>query len=534
MISIFFILKIFRNQISLLKRSLLIIPCVLLMHQAFSQTYALPDTNFRNSLLKKHPYLMTGNELNLAAANAFTNGLDIDSANISDASGLQFFVNATSINLNANKLTSIPQIAGLNKLMFLFLAGNQLTSLPNLSGMTSLYDLQIQNNPISALPPSFSSLSNLRNFYAVGCQLTSLPNLSTLTNLEVLIVSLNPDLKTLPDLSALVNLKQLHLNVTGVDTIPGLSSLVNLEQLHCWNNHIRSISGLSSGPKLTYLLVQDNPLGSIPNLSAFPNLKELHVNNTGIDTLPGLSSLMNLEELHCSGNKIKSISGMNANTKLRWLVVNNNLLSSLPTLSNKPWLFGLNVKMNRLTFEDLLPLTSMPFFNGYEYSPQQMVGAEDTFTIRKNESFQLKLAIDPLISSNWYKWYKNGILLDSNQTGIRNFDPIDFSDAGVYSVVVTNPSLPSLTLKSYNWNIKIIDCEGCSAVFSPDGDGVIDTYKIEESGLARIYNLGGTLIKEIPAPGEWDGTDSNGSLADAGYYAIIINGRKTINVSLMR
>lgn len=81
-----------------------------------------------------------------------------------------------------------------------------------------------------------------------------------------------------------------------------------------------------------------------------------------------------------------------------------------------------------------------------------------------------------------------------------------------------------------------ITVDGCSKtdVFSPDGDGVLDTYYIEELGMAKIFDLDGNLVHEIPTPAHWDGTKRNGLLADAGYYAVVINDAKSYRVSLVR
>src|SRR4051812_6778334 len=76
---------------------------------AYSQTiYPLPDTNFRNKLLSDYPAVMTGNALNITAANNFTGVLNVSSANISNISGLQHFTKATGFNLNSDNLTTIP------------------------------------------------------------------------------------------------------------------------------------------------------------------------------------------------------------------------------------------------------------------------------------------------------------------------------------------------------------------------------------------------------------------------------------------
>ncbi len=71
-------------------------------------------------------------------------------------------------------------------------------------------------------------------------------------------------------------------------------------------------------------------------------------------------------------------------------------------------------------------------------------------------------------------------------------------------------------------------------VLSPDGDGNHDTYYIAEPGNAKIIDLTGNVIGELNSPVIWDGTTRTGSMADAGYYAIVVNNTTIYRVSLIR
>ncbi len=71
-------------------------------------------------------------------------------------------------------------------------------------------------------------------------------------------------------------------------------------------------------------------------------------------------------------------------------------------------------------------------------------------------------------------------------------------------------------------------------MISPNGDGITDSYYIEEPGIARIYDISRTLIKELTTPAEWNGYKSDQSLADDGYYAIVINDKKIIHITLVK
>lgn len=71
-------------------------------------------------------------------------------------------------------------------------------------------------------------------------------------------------------------------------------------------------------------------------------------------------------------------------------------------------------------------------------------------------------------------------------------------------------------------------------VITPNGDGISDTYFIEETGTAKIYDLRRKLIKTLSAPATWDGTNHSGALLDAGFYIIILNDKTPIYITLIR
>lgn len=68
--------------------------------------------------------------------------------------------------------------------------------------------------------------------------------------------------------------------------------------------------------------------------------------------------------------------------------------------------------------------------------------------------------------------------------------------------------------------------ENCDATFSPNGDGQSDTYYIEVTGKTLIYDKYGKMVRELNAPTYWDGTTTNGDLAEPGIY-FIVNGSST-------
>jgi hypothetical protein len=70
--------------------------------------------------------------------------------------------------------------------------------------------------------------------------------------------------------------------------------------------------------------------------------------------------------------------------------------------------------------------------------------------------------------------------------------------------------------------------------FSPDGDGINETFFIEKEGFAEIFDRKGNLVKKISVPAYWDGTDLSGKLLDLGYYVIVVNGNSKMYVTLLQ
>jgi len=495
--------------------------------------------------------MTTDGLLDVTAAKGMSQDLNLDNSNISDASGLQFFESTGILRLRNNNLTVFPQLSSMKGVRRVYVSNNHLTSIPDLSALYQLIDLYVVNNNLTDLP-SVQGKSTLLYITCSGNQITALPDLSALVNLQTLIVSFNP-------------------------------------------------------------------ISALPDLSMNTNLTLLDVQSTNIHSIPSLPALVNLQTLACQNNLFTDLSGLNSNTTLTTLTAQNNLLNTLPDFSNKPTLSSVNIANNNLTFEDIIPLTSLTTFSKFTYAPQAELSLPLYTDIREPNNFNYQIAIDPTLTSDKFTWYKNNTPLTTNNTGQFSFTPVFMSDSGFYSVIVNNNAVPGLTLKSntaqlivrpcieissiqvsvlssdcregssidvagttvagatlpitfmlqatspvknitgttstqFNkiipgtYVLNVTDSRNCSAaktftvdkgpdcqnVFSPDGDGIMDNYFIPDTGTAQIYSTSRRLIKTLTIPAAWDGTTSDGGMADAGYYVIVINGTSTIGISLFR
>ena len=74
----------------------------------------------------------------------------------------------------------------------------------------------------------------------------------------------------------------------------------------------------------------------------------------------------------------------------------------------------------------------------------------------------------------------------------------------------------------------------CDAAFSPNADGVADTYYAENVGKTVVYDKFGTTIKTLNTPTYWDGRKASGEMATPGIYFVVTNESQQKMVTLMR
>ncbi len=155
----------------------------------------IPDANFRAYLQATYPTCFVGAQMETTCVGVITAlSLNVNSLNIANLSGVQYFTSLQQLVCYQNQLTSLPALP--TSLQILECGQNQLTSLPVLPA--SLTDLNCGANQLTDLPALPVSLQQL---FCTGNQLTSLPALpaslvtllcggNQLTSLPALPVSL--------------------------------------------------------------------------------------------------------------------------------------------------------------------------------------------------------------------------------------------------------------------------------------------------------------------------------------------------------
>ncbi|MBL7926881.1 MAG: T9SS type A sorting domain-containing protein [Bacteroidia bacterium] len=239
---------------------------------AQAQLVYIPDANFRNWIASNYPGAIIGDSLEISNTSVVNElYISCDSLNISDLTGIQYFVNAINISVVNNTLTTIPALP--NNLLSLDCSINNLNTLPTLPN--SLNTLYCYENNLSSLPsPLPTQLLDLACDYN---SITSLPALP----LSLIYLSCGGNLLTsLPVLPP--SLTVLFFDANAVNTMPLLPA--SLEILSFASNKISIIPELPIS--LTYLDCSYNT--DITCLPKLHELDELRFDGTGITCIPNM------------------------------------------------------------------------------------------------------------------------------------------------------------------------------------------------------------------------------------------------------
>ncbi|MEM9919536.1 MAG: gliding motility-associated C-terminal domain-containing protein [Bacteroidota bacterium] len=235
---------------------------------------------------------------------------------------------------------------------------------------------------------------------------------------------------------------EMHLNSNGlVGTLPPeIGNFSQLEYLQIDNN---SLSGnlpeeIGNLTTLTILFLDDNNFtGTIPDsYSNLTRLQTVYLDNNQLSgpIPPGFASLNNLFGIDFFNNGIDSLPD----------------LSALNLQRNR-----FNIYNNKLTFDDIIP--NLGFALGNNYTPQDSVFIESVETVATGTYYEIDLGIDAGISDNEYQWYKDGLPFGPpSNSNTLVFPAIDWSDAGRYTCIITNPRASALTLYSRGRTLQIV------------------------------------------------------------------------------
>jgi hypothetical protein len=166
----------------------------------------------------------------------------------------------------------------------------------------------------------------------------------------------------------------------------------------------------------------------------------------------------------------------------------------------------------------------------------------DTFTVKKTSldifNYQTisadcynkgKLQITNQVISNGrtpYTYRLKNMIDNSEVSDITNIPE------GIYSATIINSN--GCELKYYE-KIKFEkDCLNDIPVFTPNDDGLDDTYFISLEGNIKIFDRNGKLKRSLTGPVYFDGKDNNEKPLPMGSYLVVAENGKTITLTIVR
>lgn len=207
---------------------------------------------------------------------------------------------------------------------------------------------------------------------------------------------------------------------------------------------ITDLTGLNAFTKVNRIFFTDLQMPFFPRLPQSDSLVQINSNSGILTTFEDgfLPENNNIHTLNFSGNELSILPDLtNTQANLYRLLVHSNILKEVPDLSEFLALDQLNYKNNYLTFEDLLPILDYPNYDSstFELYPQKEQQFEITeLEIIEGKSGTYQLSIDENVEGNSFQWYKNGEPYKTTTENYLVFDAVELSDAGTYTVVITN------------------------------------------------------------------------------------------------
>jgi internalin A len=512
-----------------------------------AQTVVLPDTNLRNKLISAYPDVMSGEELDTAAAKAMTGTLDLRFSSIQNATGVEYFLNIHTLDLGTNELTYLPDISALVNLDNLYLTNNKLDTIPDLDALSSLKEFHVMNNNLTHFPELIDE--NIVSIYCSNNQLTDFPDLTDFSNLVHLVIGENSlDFDKL-DVSKCTQLVDLHIHKMGLKSVIGLEFLSNLTTLFAWENDIEDFSGLDELTTIQTLVIFNNPITELPRLDNKSSLNWLAIKDCQLTfedievifegSLPGVFSYSSQSILQITGGTHR------AENELSFTYPADD-----PSASNiYVWLK--NGEVIDSSTSETLKFSPMQFSDSGSYQLKvyntvvaDLVLESNVFEVSVIPCLEFELLAVDILNSDCADGYEIDL---SNASVSGGTDPLvyDFTN-GLVNIESKEPVVSELPAGDYEVTLsdakgcavtqsfRLNRIEGCDPVFSPNGDGIADDYFIEDTGEVKVYDMGRNLVNILQGPTSWDGTDENGQLLDAGYYILLQNNQEPVHLTLVR
>ncbi|MDI1255786.1 MAG: T9SS type A sorting domain-containing protein [Flavobacterium sp.] len=361
--------------------SLVLIVCA----QAGAQVINFPDNLFKQTIINNWNADPNGDGEVTQQEAATVTYIAVSNYNLTDLTGIEYFVNLTYLDCNMNNIASL-DLSALSNLQTLFCSNSHISTLA-LPSSSALTTLSCNQNNLTEL--DLSAQSQLQTVNCAQNYITSLM-LNNSPTIQTLLVN-NNQLSSL-DLSAQINLLTLYCNNNTLSVLDlsnqssltllycqfnNLTSLLlgsaPLQKLFC-NNNLFTTLDVSNKPTITDLDCSYNSLTAL-NISGMTGLKIFSCDHNSITTLDFAGHPV-LQNVKMQNNQLTSFSGLAGSTSIKTIVFENNFTQNVD-LSNCPLafqIFGNNSHIENFNISNCPLLSNV----GYLYNPLKIFDIRNT------------------------------------------------------------------------------------------------------------------------------------------------------------
>ena len=518
---------------------------------ASSDIVDIPDDNMKAALnsalnVEDSSADITKEQLESLTALKLTNS---DDTHITDYTGLEYCVNLKTLRITDSELTVLPDITALTKLHFLDLSDcYNLTDISKIPVTDTLNDVELEKctsvndiSPLKAVPSitrlcldgvkitdknadsnadTISSLTNLKYLDLAYAYVTDEYSsmFDSLTKLETLILAYNRFSNVDFLLSHNGTLKELTLYGCPVanDMTDTLGQMTSLKILGIGSTKIMDYRFMSHLPLLTNWCVRmaegSDSFPTRPSIAitkeSLPYTQETYVIDNpviNIDGTPVAPVKSDGYTYDAASNKITlDTTLINSGSGMYYSIKYDFTLTTAA---------GYDVVMR--------PLVSVYVGKTKEPKPIKLFTQPESFRGIAGSSYSLKVAVQGTSGSYTYQWYKDGTALAGETSSTLNFSALAESDAGNYTVVVSDGTssvtsdtatvtvMPRLQISAQPASLSLTEGDGGELSVSASGYGEL-SYQWFKNGSA-ITNATASSIR-------FDKITSN----DAGSYYVVV------------
>lgn len=518
---------------------------------ASSDIVDIPDVNMKAALnsalnVEDSSADITKEQLESLTALKLTNS---DGTHITDYTGLEYCVNLKTLRITDSELTVLPDITALTKLHFLDLSDcYNLTDISKIPVTDTLNDVELEKctsvndiSPLKAVPSitrlcldgvkitaenadsnadTISSLTNLKYLDLAYAYVTDEYSsmFDSLTKLETLILAYNRFSNVDFLLSHNGTLKELTLYGCPVanDMTDTLGQMTSLKTLGISSTNIMDYRFMSRLPLLTNWCVRmaegSDSFPTRPSIAitkeSLPYTQETYVIDNpviNIDGTPVTPVKSDGYTYDAASNKITlDTTLINSGSGMYYSIKYDFTLTTAA---------GYDVVMR--------PLVSVYVGKTKEPKPIKLFTQPESFRGIAGSSYSLKVAVQGTSGSYTYQWYKDGTALAGETSSTLNFSALAESDAGNYTVVVSDGTssvtsdtatvtvMPRLEISAQPASLSLTEGDGGELSVTASGYGEL-SYQWFKNGSA-ITNATASSIR-------FDKITSN----DAGSYYVVV------------